>query len=520
MGPLGDERDERASYGAVGLELDPRSGGKRRDAPDPEAWVEKVGIKWDTETDDARNKLIRWLRTGERGVLDEGLAWADHLRDRYTPRSDGWDGAKAGLRQDRRSSDERAADGALAPNRVVDSHVYGEGLVVRYYLRGDPEDLAAAEDLAEWIEPRLGALAPGDTIIEVRCFGRPFSLIGALVEATGKERWRALLARMAENAFSSPTRDRASGGYPMKLYIGDFDLDTQLPKGISLPELFPKDAERGYFVRGPRKLSVKGERAAFAFQDAELAHALARAFEITGDERARQALLGIASFWREEGLVTAFFDPRLELTPPIVLPYAPEPRVGHYAQPSSPLFTSNLVRVMAESFAYAGDREALEFGKRLLRLAALRGYSDLRPIGPAERTVRMTTRNGWADGWEFVALAAILGQNKDRFASPPPVRDLVAGRSERGPCLRFVAPADAHVVRYVVLASPLPIVTRGDGSTRESVFSAVPIAVATAHGGREEIVLPATAGTVHVVVRAEDEHHALSPCSNEVVLRP
>ncbi len=84
LGPLASEEEERAAYAAAGIEL-PANQVKKRLLAEPAAEIGDPNVLWDTETDDARDLYVQWLRTGERGAFDEACAWAEFLRDRYTP---------------------------------------------------------------------------------------------------------------------------------------------------------------------------------------------------------------------------------------------------------------------------------------------------------------------------------------------------------------------------------------------------------------------------------------------------
>jgi hypothetical protein len=504
LGPLADETDERTAYAACGLVLAP--GGLRAKVKAEDLDLGDVNVKWDTETDDARDLFVAWLRTGERRFLDEACAWAEFLRDRYAPRTDGFTFAES---EHRPGGPTPPAAKKLDLSRLKESHVYGEGLVAHYLLTGDRASLEAAIDIGELAQARFGRLEPEAPIVEMRVSARPFELVLALLEVTGDDAWRELATRFAANAFATSVRDRARGCYAFKLYVGDFNLDDVLPRGTNLVASFPGDAARGLFKRGPRTLSLKGERAAFPYQDRELAHALARTFEVTGDERARQALLGLADFYLDEGIVPVFYDKALEVTPYFVAPYLPEPEVARYPQASSPLYSTNLGLIEAAAYLVSRDPRFLEQAKRCLRIAALRGHGDLRPVSPDEKKIRLPTTVQWAHGWDDVRTFQALRKARTR---PAAVSDLTARRVAPGTVeLGFTAPAGA--VRAIVQASASPIGERGRSGT-VGVFAAEPLATEAVKAGRMRVTVPARPELRFFVVRGEDEAHGLSPLSN------
>jgi hypothetical protein len=399
---------------------------------------------------------------------------------------------------------------------LKESHVYGEGLVAHYLLTGERASLEAALDIGELAAARFAKLSPGDPIIEMRVFARPMQTIAALVEVTGDEHWRALLERMTACAARSRTRDMGRGGYAFELWVGEFDLDTILPGGMNLPAEFPGDAAKGLFKRGPRWLCVKHERAAFPYQDRELAHALARAFEVTRDESARQALVGLASFYLDEGIVPVFFRPELELTPYFVLPYVPEPQVARYPQPSAPIYSTNLGLIEAAAYLASGDARFLEQAKRCFRIACLRGHGDLRPLGAGERRVRIPLESQWGHGWDDLRTLYALGVRGGR-KPPAAVHDLTArrGAAPRTAELAFV-PGDERARRWIVFGSRLDVVPgRGDGARTVAAFGAVPLAsVPVKAGASKLVVVPTDGGERSFVVVAEGEDGALSALSN------
>ena len=521
LGPLPDATDEAMALGACGLEPGPR---KPLRAVPPDAFVGEVNVKWDTETDDARDQLVRWVRTGDRGALDEGCAWVDFYRDRYAPRTDGFTFAEAEARGHALDVGEALeAAKRLDVSRLKESHVYGEGLVGHYLLTGERASLEAAQDIAELAAARFGKLEPSAPIVEMRVFARPLQTIVALVEVTGDEALRELLGRMVACAAKSRTRDLGRGSYAFELWVGEFDLDSTLPKDLSLPERFPGDAAQGLFKKGPRWLCIKHERAAFPYQDRELAHALARAFEVAHDERARQALLGLASFYLDEGIVPVHYRPELLVTPYFVLPYVPEPEVARYTQPSCPLYSTNLGLIEAAAYLASGDQRFLEQAKRCLRIACLRGHGDLRPLGAGERKIRIPIEGQWAHGWDDSRTFYALGARGER-KPPAAVRDVVVrAGSKPGTVELGFAPGDERAARFLVLGSRLEIVAaKGDGVRTVGSFGAEPLATIAASPAKAKTrpaihVVPVD-GERSFVVLAEDASGALSAPSSVATL--
>jgi len=493
MGPLASPSDERAAYLACGLEAAPPSVASPS-ASTPPFEVEEVSVKWDTETDDARDAFALWLRTGDRAAFEEGCGWARFYRDRAVRRSDGAAFDLLDLRPTEDAGDVAKVAHELSGSRMDASHVYGEGLVGCYLLTGDRASLDAARDLAAACERRYREVGAETTIVELRDFARPLQLFAALYEVTHEDRYRDLCERFTSCAFSGPIRDRALGCYAFKMYDGEMNLDSCLPKGFSLPERFPQDAKRGLFRLGPRTLDIRGERACWPFQDVELAHALARVLETTGDERARSALLGLAEYYLVEGLVPAFCDPKLEMTPYFTVPYVPEPEVGRVPYPSSPLYSTNLGLIEGAAYLATGDARYLDLAKRCLRVAALRGHGDLRPIEAAERRIRMPTAEQWTRGFDDERTFVALGGLEGRAEPPAPPTDVRVRKGPReGTVEVSFEPGDDRAARWVVLGARSEIVARRPAKEQTAAFSAEPLAADPFRRAEGRVVLVVTA---------------------------
>ncbi len=529
MGPIADEADERAAYGAVGLELAAKEE-KKGALAKPQFEIGDLNVKWDTESDEARDWFVHWLRTAERGSFDEAVAWAEFYRDRYPPRTDGFTFEDSEKRP-RATEGSTAVPGdkgdivktaqTLECYRWKESHLYGEGLVAHWLLTGDLASLEAAKDLGEMVEKRFAGVGPTYGITEVRVFARPLQLVAALAEATGEERWRELAGRFAAAAFSGPTRDPQKGCYAIKMFVGDLDLDSVLAPGVSLPERFPKDAAKGLFQKGPRRLWIKGERASWPYQDRELGHALARVFEATGDERARQALIGLADYYVDEGLVPCWHQPEIEITPYCTLPYVPEPEVARYLQPSTPLYSTNLGLIEAAAYLVSGDERFLDVAKKCLKIAATRGYRDHRPFTAEDRKVKIPTRIQWGHGWDDQRTFVALGAGPRRVEAPGAPTDLSVRRGPRAGTIELsFTPPDDRAARWLVQGASRPIAARHPEGDGVASFAAEPLAMeaarrAGANGAtRVVLVVVARAGLEHFIVCGEDARGLLGPPSN------
>lgn len=281
--------DEKSTYSKWGWTWS--SGQEPTDAHKPGYTIgwNAVDVHNDLEADDVWQNLIQFLRTLQRGYLDRAMGWARYYKWDYAFRTDGFDFAWDGGWEDPRnlvsrprtaipltSADETYLSKMVLPGKVDvrgwgADHLFGWGLVDYYYLTGDTDALAAAQDIGEIIKRIYDWRVPGSYAMSLygpRQGGRHLLLAIRLYEATGNAKWQAAMSQVADLWLKSPDWNTKYGQY-----------------------FIPKDDSRGYPVPF---IST--------FQSTLLTHALDRYYQVTGNTLARDRILSIANYAMAYGL--------------------------------------------------------------------------------------------------------------------------------------------------------------------------------------------------------------------------
>jgi len=156
-----------------------RAWGRSKDGPVKPYTKEWLGVDflprenyhWRSESDEPRDCLMTYVRTGDDHYLRRAKSFGNVARDMGVFRCDG---KKYGQRQAKaiwKNKAEQSMTGTgLSSTKMCGCHTYGAGLVDLWLMTGDRSDRDAAVDLAEHhVGGRLGGLA------------RQFSRIGASV---------------------------------------------------------------------------------------------------------------------------------------------------------------------------------------------------------------------------------------------------------------------------------------------------------------------------------------------------
>ncbi|HXH82934.1 MAG TPA: hypothetical protein VNN07_08405, partial [Candidatus Tectomicrobia bacterium] len=223
--------DEKAAYAAWGLRYDPDRVPTYPHTPDYFVNAADVDIEQESESDDCWQNVMMYVRSGIRGYYDRARGWCRYMREEMAYRTDGFDYAWDNDREkesDRVTRRRRAipltpADeawlvnfakwGSAAPGRQGSSHVWGYGLADWYKLTGDPEALAALDDIVERVARFNWRSMPDgdDPVVSGRKAARNWMVVISAVEM-GLTRWRPLMEKFATGYRDSPNW-RPGGAY-------------------------------------------------------------------------------------------------------------------------------------------------------------------------------------------------------------------------------------------------------------------------------------------------------------------
>ncbi|MFW6108686.1 MAG: hypothetical protein ACOC8D_02620, partial [bacterium] len=229
------QAEELACYRKWGWEYGPKQV-PANESPAPDAFVASEDNHYESEADSVQGLLLMYLRTGQRGWLDQAEAWARYHMDLQAWRTDGWrwkDGGiwfpSGGPQGNRRVREEWSFDwgapwGKRKGNRDCTDlwrlsrakscycHFYGSGLADWFCLTGDRDALAAAIDNVEQKDDEFRhykQFEPGASAVgSIRGFGRGFEVMMRVLAADPGNAYIADLCHLcAKTLWQSPLLD-------------------------------------------------------------------------------------------------------------------------------------------------------------------------------------------------------------------------------------------------------------------------------------------------------------------------
>jgi len=325
-GRFGTEADEAAAYAKWGwtIPADVRS----QEVPAAQTDVcprFTLDIHGDTETDPVRNFLLQWVRTGKQGLFDVAECWARFYRDLVAWRTVGFVqdgqyqvGSFVQQKARRLPIAGPAAGDAVWTYNVADYNTYGgchtamEGMADFYCLTGDPDALEALEDYGEMELARTMARPPDTTAASTTSFsdratGRKFAFLVRLYEITRAQVWRDLIKLKATAMFRSTARhplvyakDRLNAGLEPQhneLITRTLPLPDSLAAYLRVNRIgFEMDAVGAVSGRDSATNATWPVYVTARWEGAYIAQAFSRYFDLTGDEDARDMLIGYAQY--------------------------------------------------------------------------------------------------------------------------------------------------------------------------------------------------------------------------------
>jgi len=566
VGRFGSLADEIACYRRWGWRFSERQL-PRRAEPVPGAFVAAEDNHYESEGDSVAGLLLMYLRTGQRGFLDLGRAWARYHMDLQAWRTDGWrwkDGAvwfpQGGPQGNRRKREKYAFRWGASWGKRAGSpdcadlwrhsrskscycHFYGSGLVDYYCLTGDPDALDAAVDDVETKAAEIERLQPGKGPVgSIRGFGRGFEVIMRVLQADpGNKYVRGLADRAARTLWRSPRLDERGFHYDRVGGLAAKDLSENVRRwmkghGVSFTERRGRIETLSGGGRTWRPIKFGGTWMHVYVQNGADLYA-----RVCDDEDLRDFTIAFAQMSARYMLSAkchqtwyyAFFDvaePGKVFDPWAFDHTGTTDGIGCV---HSGWYTRFYPDACAKGYSLTGEKHLLERARAFWYYGSKRRYRSKALTGGPKEVGKFAGHVPPKDD-EVLSTARLFHEAAHPRADDRPpaavgdlrVRLLGDGRAE----VRFTAPADAgggRVVRYQVKADALPIVPyerwdpASDPGRRRNWWRAVNLTGEPAPGppGRAErfVVsgLPAAGGgKLHVVLRSFDDSSNRSAISN------
>jgi hypothetical protein len=300
-----------------------------------------MNVLWDTETDELRNYLALWRRTGYAPFLDQARAWRDWVVATYSQWQTG------------------------SPHAVEKSHVYMAGIIDWAVQFPDDADARAAAgrllDFVKTVDP---------TFVETRVSGRIIEGLAAWIENMPDRRDEAT-AKLRDFLAGVDAAPHVQGFVCMKFLVGDHMGRDGLAPGQDLRTMFPGDTAAG-LVDSASTYALKDHLGVGAYQDCMLIEGLHRAARALGDDGRAQLATQIASAWMP------WVRPPAGETDPVIpyyiVPDAPEADLFIFRMNGTPLYMTQYAAVCPDPV----------LKKRCETLALLRQWGDLTPTSPSE----------------------------------------------------------------------------------------------------------------------------------------
>ncbi len=307
FGTLADEIDTYKAWGWKGWD-DPKKQPKMPHQPD--AYVAKEVIHFESETDSAEGYVLMYVRTGERGYLDWARAWAEFGKTHYAYRTDGFafnpsrptTGLKVGWYGPK--------EYGWSDSRSEYCHFYGRGIFDYYCLTGDVDALEGGRDLVEQCAAWSAKYKPGGAIGYYGCrgFARIWLPAVRLAQLTGEPADRELADRMAQVALTASDWDDrgfifwgAGPGYMASHQFAEKNIPATV-KQYMADHSITIDAKGMVHDKDGNAWPLRSDGG--TWQQTTLQMALERHHRLTGNEQAKVRAVRMAEFARDYQIST------------------------------------------------------------------------------------------------------------------------------------------------------------------------------------------------------------------------
>jgi hypothetical protein len=311
----------------------------------PQAIDPNTNVLWDTESDELRNYLRLYKRTGYAPFLTQARYWRDYYVNTYSQWQSG------------------------GTNVIEHEHVYLMGLVDWYVDNKDATTLAAIDRILDFIIQKV----TGNPFTETRVTARCLQSLCYYEEKIGSRDVRVKIDEFLAGIAGART---VNGMVAFRYAVGTGESVKGLPSGQDLRVLFPGNTSKG-IVTGANSYDLKGFYGTTCFQEPLLMHALRVAARVLARPALADKAQAIAQGWAPH-TKPPFYDANGQ-TYNDVVPYyflvdAPEPAMFR-----SP--TNGMPTYVAGWAPFAADAT---LKKRLSQAALLRGYGELSKIQSSE----------------------------------------------------------------------------------------------------------------------------------------
>ncbi len=531
---FGSLADETATYKAMGWKDfdDPKK--MPREGPAPGMYVGSFDAHATSECDHLQGLVFGYIRTGQRGFLDQAHAWARYWRTYLLYRSDEWEYGKDGKYPTPKWGSGRVCSEGC--------HFYAAGLFNYALLTGSIDSLEGAFDAAEFANVAWYGLyagkKPGDNFSGYgsRGFSRCYIVMSRAYDVARDEKWLKYILHYAQMAARSPNRDprgfvwgnsMSGAGSAAGAIKGSPELQELLQKeGVTVEGnscVHPKYGK--YMPKGfgtwPASMIAQANYVSWEALSASPAPEAQVAAEDAMDFAIAQAHLG-ARYAYNPVQKAVYYYMHLDYPLPDMVPEWNGGKYKEY-QPtgSDSWYTKWWPNAMAAGYRLTGEKVFRDKSMEILWWGLSRDYVGKPSVpegtAPTYARVEKNTKGDWMTPTSL-ALGLVAHPRKDE-QPPKAVADLKATAVGGGKVeLAWTAPADeggGKVARYQLKWAEKPVKDYLDVNYREESDKVCYWNMATnvagepapqAPGAAEKMTVTVPAGkTLHFALRSFDD---------------
>ncbi|HOX07356.1 MAG TPA: hypothetical protein PK280_13215 [Planctomycetota bacterium] len=542
---FGSLADETATYKEMGLaKFDDPKKFPRQD-PSPAFYVGDFDAHATSECDHLQGMVFGYLRTGQRGYLDQAAAWARYWRTYLLYRSDEWEYGKDGKYPTPKWGTGRVCSEGC--------HFYAAGLFNYALITGSIDSLEGAFDAAEfanvaWYGPYAGK-KPGDNFSGYgsRGFSRCYIVMSRAYDVARDDKWRKYLVHYALMGTRTPRRDprgfcwadsMSGAGSAMDASKGSPEIQELIKQeGVQIEGNKCKHPKYGSYMpvncgTWPEAMIAQANYVSWQALSASSDPEAQVAGEDVMDYAVAQANFG-AKYAFSPVQKAVYYYMHLDFPLPDMIPQWNGGKYKEYqANGTDSWYTKWWPNVLAAGYLLTGDKALKAKSREILWWGLSRDYVSPPSVPQGEApTYARVERNTKGDWMTPTSLAIGLVAHPRKDEQPPKaVADLKATAAGGGKVeLSWTAPADeggGKVVRYQVKWSEKPIKDYLDINYREEGQAVCYWNIATnvagepapqAPGAAEKLTVTVPAGkALHFAVRSFDDSSNMGAISNVV----